>query len=50
MTGLWQVSGRKDLTSMTWSLDRYYLDKWSLRLGVSIAQDYSGNIQPEGAY
>jgi len=37
MTGLWQVSGRKDLTfDEMVRLDRYYLDNWSLRLDLGI--------------
>ncbi len=37
MTGLWQVSGRKDLTfDEMVRLDKYYLDNWSLRLDLSI--------------
>lgn len=37
MTGLWQVSGRKDLSFRQMvKLDKYYLDNWSLRLDVSI--------------
>ncbi|GAB4260876.1 MAG: hypothetical protein Kow00122_17840 [Thermoleophilia bacterium] len=37
ITGLWQVSGRSDLTfDEMVKLDRYYLDNWSLVLDVSI--------------
>jgi lipopolysaccharide/colanic/teichoic acid biosynthesis glycosyltransferase len=37
MTGLWQISGRKDLSfdDMV-RLDKYYLDNWSLRLDLTI--------------
>jgi exopolysaccharide biosynthesis polyprenyl glycosylphosphotransferase len=37
MTGLWQVSGRSDLSfDEMVKLDRYYLDNWSVRLDLSI--------------
>lgn len=37
MTGLWQVSGRKDLSFQQMvRLDKFYLDNWSLRLDLSI--------------
>ncbi len=37
ITGLWQVSGRSDLSFEEMvKLDRYYLDNWSIRLDVSI--------------
>ncbi len=37
MTGLWQVSGRSDLSfDEMVKLDKYYLDNWSVRLDLSI--------------
>ena len=37
ITGLWQVSGRSDLSfDEMVKLDRYYLDNWSLRLDLGI--------------
>jgi exopolysaccharide biosynthesis polyprenyl glycosylphosphotransferase len=37
ITGLWQVSGRSDLSfDEMVKLDKYYLDNWSLRLDLSI--------------
>jgi len=37
MTGLWQVSGRSDLTfDEMWLLDIYYTENWSLGLDVRI--------------
>ena len=37
ITGLWQVSGRSDLTfAQMVDLDRHYLEHWSLRLDLSI--------------
>ena len=37
ITGLWQVSGRSDLSFEEMvKLDKYYLDNWSLRLDLSI--------------
>jgi exopolysaccharide biosynthesis polyprenyl glycosylphosphotransferase len=37
MTGLWQVSGRSELSfDEMVKLDKYYLDNWSLRLDLSI--------------
>jgi lipopolysaccharide/colanic/teichoic acid biosynthesis glycosyltransferase len=37
LTGLWQVSGRSDLTFEDMvKLDRYYLDHWSLGLDIGI--------------
>jgi exopolysaccharide biosynthesis polyprenyl glycosylphosphotransferase len=37
ITGLWQVSGRSDLSFEEMvKLDRYYLDNWSVRLDLSI--------------
>ncbi|MFJ4654228.1 sugar transferase [Nocardia sp. NPDC088792] len=37
ITGLWQVSGRSDLSpAESIGLDTYYVDNWSMRLDVSI--------------
>jgi lipopolysaccharide/colanic/teichoic acid biosynthesis glycosyltransferase len=37
ITGLWQVSGRSDLSFEEMvKLDRFYLDNWSVRLDLSI--------------
>jgi len=37
ITGLWQVSGRNELSFEDMvRLDRYYLDNWSLGLDLSI--------------
>ena len=46
MTGLWQVSGRSDLT---WDeairLDLYYVDNWSMLQDLSIlTQDRAGRV------
>ena len=52
MTGLWQVSGRKDLTfDEMVRLDKYYLDNWSLRLDLSIMLKTVGVVlDRRGAY
>jgi lipopolysaccharide/colanic/teichoic acid biosynthesis glycosyltransferase len=37
VTGLWQVSGRSDLTFTRWvALDLQYIDRWSLGLDLKI--------------
>jgi lipopolysaccharide/colanic/teichoic acid biosynthesis glycosyltransferase len=37
MTGLWQISGRSNLTFEDMvKLDRYYLDNWTIRLDLEI--------------
>jgi exopolysaccharide biosynthesis polyprenyl glycosylphosphotransferase len=37
MTGLWQVSGRSELTFQDWvQLDLRYIDEWSLRLDLTL--------------
>jgi lipopolysaccharide/colanic/teichoic acid biosynthesis glycosyltransferase len=37
ITGLWQVSGRSDLTFQDWMvLDLQYIDNWSLGLDIAI--------------
>jgi lipopolysaccharide/colanic/teichoic acid biosynthesis glycosyltransferase len=37
LTGLWQVSGRSDLTFEEWmALDLQYVDNWSLGLDLAI--------------
>jgi len=52
LTGLWQISGRSDLT---WAeavrLDLYYVDNWSLRSDVSIvARTVRAVLSSSGAY
>ncbi|MDX6367207.1 MAG: hypothetical protein QOK30_2283, partial [Nocardioidaceae bacterium] len=52
MTGLWQVSGRSDLS---WSeairLDLYYVDNWSILQDVSIlAKTFGAVLGSRGAY
>jgi exopolysaccharide biosynthesis polyprenyl glycosylphosphotransferase len=52
ITGLWQVSGRKNLTfdDMV-RLDRYYLENWSLKLDTSIMlRTFSAVFTRRGAY
>ena len=52
MTGLWQVSGRSDLTwDQSVRLDLRYVDNWSLRLDASIlARTVSAVLTSRGAY
>ena len=52
MTGLWQVSGRSDLS---WSeavrLDLYYVDNWSMLQDISIlAKTLGAVVSSRGAY
>ena len=52
MTGLWQVSGRSDLS---WSeairLDLYYVDNWSMFQDLTIlARTFSAVFGSHGAY
>ncbi len=52
MTGLWQVSGRSDLS---WSeairLDLYYVDNWSMFQDLSILlKTFGAVVRPRGAY
>jgi lipopolysaccharide/colanic/teichoic acid biosynthesis glycosyltransferase len=52
MTGLWQVSGRSDLS---WEdavrLDLYYVDHWSMLQDLHIlARTFGAVIRPRGAY
>ncbi|HEX6916503.1 MAG TPA: sugar transferase, partial [Phycicoccus sp.] len=52
MTGLWQVSGRSDLS---WDdavrLDLYYVDNWSLVQDLAIlAKTMSAVVSARGAY
>ena len=52
MTGLWQVSGRSDLS---WSeavrLDLYYVDNWSMIQDLSIlARTVGAVVGSSGAY
>jgi exopolysaccharide biosynthesis polyprenyl glycosylphosphotransferase len=52
ITGLWQVSGRSDLTwEQSLILDLYYADNWRLRDDFAIAaRTLSAVIQARGAY
>jgi exopolysaccharide biosynthesis polyprenyl glycosylphosphotransferase len=52
ITGLWQVSGRSDLTfDEMVKLDKYYLDNWSLRLDLwIIAKTFVAVLARKGAY
>jgi lipopolysaccharide/colanic/teichoic acid biosynthesis glycosyltransferase len=52
MTGLWQVSGRSDLTwSESVRLDLYYVDNWSLVTDVVIMlKTVRAVVRSSGAY
>ncbi|MHA3837513.1 sugar transferase [Terrabacter sp. AAH1] len=52
VTGLWQVSGRSDLSwEDTVRLDLYYVDNWSLVQDLSIlAKTVHAVVRPRGAY
>lgn len=52
ITGLWQVSGRSDLTpTQAEQLDLYYVDNWSLALDAwTIARTVHAVVLPRGAY
>ncbi len=52
VTGLWQVSGRSDLSFEEMvKLDRYYLDNWSIRLDLSIIlRTFVAVLTRNGAY
>ena len=52
MTGLWQVSGRSDLSwEDTVRLDLYYVDNWSMVQDVSIlARTVGAVLGSRGAY
>ncbi len=52
ITGLWQISGRSNLTvEESASLDMWYVDNWSLALDVRIlAQTASAVVRRTGAY
>ena len=52
MTGLWQVSGRSDLSwEDTVRLDLYYVDNWSMVQDVLIlARTVSAVLASRGAY
>ena len=52
LTGLWQVSGRSDLTwAETVRLDVQYVDNWSLGLDVSIlCRTLGAVLDHKGAY
>jgi exopolysaccharide biosynthesis polyprenyl glycosylphosphotransferase len=52
ITGLWQVSGRSDLSFEEMvKLDRYYLDNWSIRLDIGIMmRTVAAVLTRNGAY
>jgi exopolysaccharide biosynthesis polyprenyl glycosylphosphotransferase len=52
ITGLWQVSGRSDLSFEEMvKLDKYYLDNWSVRLDLSIIlRTFIAVLTRRGAY
>lgn len=52
MTGLWQVSGRSDLSwDETVRLDLYYVDNWSMVQDLSILlKTFGAVVRPRGAY
>jgi len=52
ITGLWQVSGRSDLTpQQAEQLDLYYVDNWSLSLDVkTVARTFRAVALSRGAY
>ena len=52
MTGLWQVSGRSDLTwEESLRLDLRYVDNWSMSLDLSILwRTFRAVIKGSGAY
>jgi exopolysaccharide biosynthesis polyprenyl glycosylphosphotransferase len=52
MTGLWQVSGRNDLTpEEAMRLDVYYVDNWSMLQDISILfRTFSAVVGSHGAY
>jgi lipopolysaccharide/colanic/teichoic acid biosynthesis glycosyltransferase len=51
MTGLWQVSGRSELSFDRWmELDMQYIDQWSLGLDLKIiAQTIPAVLRTTGA-
>jgi len=52
ITGLWQISGRSNLSFEEMvKLDKYYLDNWSLRLDVGImVRTFYVVLARKGAY
>ncbi|MDO5534754.1 MAG: sugar transferase, partial [Propionibacteriaceae bacterium] len=52
MTGLWQVSGRSDLSwEDTVRLDLYYVDNWSMLQDIAIlARTFGAVVGKHGAY
>lgn len=52
ITGLWQVSGRSDLSArQAEALDLYYVDNWSLALDArTILQTVKAVVVSRGAY
>ena len=52
ITGLWQVSGRSNLSpELAQALDLYYVDNWSFSLDLRILlATIKAVLKPEGAY
>lgn len=52
LTGLWQVSGRSDLSwAQSTRLDLFYVDNWSLGLDVLIVlRTFRAVLAHDGAY
>ena len=52
ITGLWQVSGRSNLSFAEWvELDKYYIENWSLSLDLQILfRTFIVLINKVGAY
>lgn len=52
ITGLWQVSGRSDLTwEQTVHLDLYYVENWSISSDILILfRTLKATLKPDGAY
>ena len=52
ITGMWQVSGRSDITDFeeVVRLDCEYIDNWSMRLDIKIILETIGQVfRPKGA-
>lgn len=52
ITGLWQVSGRSDLSwEQSVHLDLYYVENWSLSSDILILfKTLKATLKPDGAY
>jgi lipopolysaccharide/colanic/teichoic acid biosynthesis glycosyltransferase len=52
LTGLWQVSGRSELTyEERVALDCYYVNRWSLRTDIKILlKTFAAVLKQDGAY